>query len=126
MGTLSFLCSYMPTFQLVTEIKTNHFIFQLVEKLNLVTGYKKQRKEAVKMTSVEIPLQGSDTEVIEIAFDELPDDVEEVMHILKAEKAQMHLWVTIAIEYFRRDKKQNFTKVGLISKLDIPVKSIRP
>ena len=63
------------------------------------------------MTSVEIPLQGSDTEVIEIAFDELPDDVEEVMHILKAENAQMHLWVTIAIEYFRRDKKENFTKV---------------
>ena len=66
------------------------------------------------MTSVEIPLQGSDTEVIEIAFDELPDDVEEVMHILKAENAQMHLWVTIAIEYFRRDKKENFTKVGPI------------
>ena len=61
--------------------------------------------------SVEIPLLGSDTEVIEIAFDELPDDVEEVMHILKAENAQMHLWVTIAIEYYRRDKKENFTKV---------------
>ena len=74
------------------------------------------------MTSVEIPLQGSDTEVIEIAFDELPDDVEEVMHILKAENAQMHLWVTIAIEYFRRDKKENFTKVGISNskcKIDI-------
>ena len=65
------------------------------------------------MTSVEIPLQGSDTEVIEISFDELPDDVEEVMHILKAENAQMYLWVTIAIEYYRRDKKENFTKVSL-------------
>ena len=65
------------------------------------------------MTSVEIPLQGSDTEVIEIAFEELPDDVEEVMHILKAENAQMHLWVTIAIEYYRRDKKENFTRVWL-------------
>ena len=65
------------------------------------------------MTSVEIPLQGSDTEVIEIAFDELPDDVEEVMHILKAENAQMHLWVTIAIEYYRRDKKENFTRVTI-------------
>ena len=64
-------------------------------------------------TSVEIPLLGSDTEVIEIAFDELPDDVEEVMHILKAENAQMHLWVTIAIEYYRRDKKENFTKVAV-------------
>ena len=65
-------------------------------------------------TSVEIPLLGSDTEVIEIAFDELPDDVEEVMHILKAENAQMHLWVTIAIEYYRRDKKENFTKVMVL------------
>ena len=78
------------------------------------------------MTSVEIPLQGSDTEVIEIAFDELPDDVEEVMHILKAENAQMHLWVTIAIEYFRRDKKENFTKVCLIihikARIPFPIK----
>ena len=78
------------------------------------------------MTSVEIPLQGSDTEVIEIAFDELPDDVEEVMHILKAENAQMHLWVTIAIEYFRRDKKENFTKVGISnSKCKIDIDRIR-
>ena len=70
--------------------------------------------------SVEIPLLGSDTEVIEIAFDELPDDVEEVMHILKAENAQMHLWVTIAIEYYRRDKKENFTKVmGSFSDISI-------
>ena len=75
------------------------------------------------MTSVEIPLQGSDTEVIEIAFDELPDDVEEVMHILKAENAQMHLWVTIAIEYFRRDKKENFTKVGLITHIKGRIKT---
>ena len=78
------------------------------------------------MTSVEIPLQGSDTEVIEIAFDELPDDVEEVMHILKAENAQMHLWVTIAIEYFRRDKKENFTKGCLIihikARIPFPIK----
>ena len=66
------------------------------------------------MTSVEIPLQGSDTEVIEISFDELPDDVEEIMHILKAENAQMHLWVRIAIEYYRRDKKDNFTKVSFL------------
>jgi len=72
-----------------------------------------QPKLTINMTSVEIPLQGSDTEVIEISFDELPDDVEEVMHILKAENAQMHLWVTIAIEYYRRDKKDNFTKVSL-------------
>ena len=63
-------------------------------------------------TSVEIPLLGSDTEVIDIAFDELPDDVDEVMHILRAEEAQMHLWVTIAIEYYRRDKPENFVKVG--------------
>ena len=33
--------------------------------------------------SIEIPLLGSDSEVIEISFDELPDDVEEVIHILK-------------------------------------------
>merc|ERR1719210_2118173 len=73
------------------------------------------------MTSVEIPLQGSETEVIEIAFDELPDDVEEVMHILKAESAQMHLWVTIAIEYFRRDKKENFTKLLEVARTEANV-----
>ena len=33
-----------------------------------------QPKLTINMTSVEIPLQGSDTEVIEISFDELPDE----------------------------------------------------
>ena len=61
--------------------------------------------------SAEIPLHGSDTEVIEIAFNELPDDPEEIITILKAEYAQMHLWVTFAVEYYRRDKKENFTRV---------------
>ena len=66
---------------------------------------------AERPTSVEIPLQGTDTEVIELSFDELPDDADEVIHILKAEKAQLHLWVTIAIEYYRRDKKEAFVRI---------------
>jgi hypothetical protein len=48
--------------------------------------------------SLEIPLLGSDSEVIEISFDELPDDVEEVIHILKTEKAALNLWTTLATE----------------------------
>ncbi len=51
--------------------------------------------------SVEIPLKGSgDNEVIEIEFDRLPP-ADDIVHILTEESAQLHLWVTLAVEYYR-------------------------
>ena len=66
-------------------------------------------------TSVEIPLRESDEvnipslskknffsclQVIEIPFSELPEG-EEVLTILGQESAPLHLWVTLAVEYYR-------------------------
>lgn len=68
--------------------------------------------------SLEIPLLGSDSEVIEISFDELPEDVDEVIHILKTEKAALNLWVTLAIEYYRRDMRDAFVKLLEVARSD--------
>ena len=68
--------------------------------------------------SLEIPLLGSDSEVIEIWFNELPDDVEEVIHILKNEKAALNYWVTLAIEYYRRDMRDAFVRLLEVARAD--------
>ena len=39
-------------------------------------------------------------QVIEIPFSELPEG-EEVLTILGQESAPLHLWVTLAVEYYR-------------------------
>ena len=41
-------------------------------------------------------------QVIEIPFSELPEG-EEVLTILGQEQAPLHLWVTLAVEYYRQD-----------------------
>jgi len=60
-------------------------------------------------TSVEIPLRESD-EVIEIPFSELPEG-EEVLTILGQESAPLHLWVTLAVEYYRQGKIPDFVAI---------------
>lgn len=60
---------------------------------------------------VEIPLLDSeDSEVIEIKFDELPG-ADEVISILTAEQAPLHLWVTLAIEYYRQGRDKEFVQI---------------
>lgn len=59
---------------------------------------------------VEIPLLESDAEVIEISFDDLPA-ADEVLQILKAEKAPLHIWVTLGVEYYRQERKDEFVKI---------------
>ncbi len=61
-------------------------------------------------TSVEIPLLESDAEVIEISFNDLPP-AEETLPILKAEHAQLHYWVTLAEEYYRQNRDEEFVKI---------------
>ena len=67
--------------------------------------------------SVEIPLLGSDSEVIEIPFDGLPA-ADEVLNILSAEKAPLHIWVTLAIEYYRQDRAPEFVQILEASRTD--------
>lgn len=45
---------------------------------------------------IEIPLKGSQDEVIELNIDELPDG-SEVLEILKQEQAHLNLWLTLAV-----------------------------
>ena len=59
--------------------------------------------------SVEIPLRESD-EVIEIPFSELPEG-EEVLGILTQEKAPLHLWVNLGVEYYRQGKVADFVNI---------------
>jgi len=73
--------------------------------------------------SIEIPLHESDAEVIEITFDELPDDVDEVIHILRTEKASLNYWNTLAIEYYRRGRRDAFVKLLEVGRNDAGVQN---
>ena len=57
---------------------------------------------------LEIPVQNSD-EVVAVPLDELPDDAEEVealVDVLKAEKAELRLWLDFAMEYYRQARRR--------------------
>ncbi|GKA80417.1 retrotransposon protein, putative, ty1-copia subclass [Tanacetum coccineum] len=53
--------------------------------------------------SVYIPVQNSEEEV-RVALDQLPRDATDILDILKAEQAPLHLWLIIAIDLRRRIK----------------------
>jgi len=61
------------------------------------------------LTSVEIPLKDTD-EVIELGFDQLPDG-EEVLSILEQENAVLHIWITLAQQYYKQEKHDDFVKI---------------
>jgi RNA polymerase-associated protein CTR9 len=61
-------------------------------------------------SSVEIPLKGSDTEVIVIEFVSLPP-AKDIIQILTEESAQLNVWVTLAIEYYRQGKETEFVSI---------------
>jgi hypothetical protein len=48
------------------------------------------------MASVYIPVQGTEEEV-RVALDHLPHDASDILDILKAEQAPLHLWLIIAV-----------------------------
>ena len=48
------------------------------------------------MASVYIPVQGTEEEV-RVALDHLPADASDILDILKAEQAPLHLWLIIAV-----------------------------
>ncbi|KAL3097804.1 hypothetical protein niasHS_000539 [Heterodera schachtii] len=62
-------------------------------------------------TSIVIPLKNSaEEEIIEIDFTELPDG-EEVLQILKGEKAALHYWLDLALEYYKQGFVNDFIKI---------------
>uniref|UniRef100_A0A0E0EB46 Uncharacterized protein n=1 Tax=Oryza meridionalis TaxID=40149 RepID=A0A0E0EB46_9ORYZ len=62
------------------------------------------------MASVYIPVQGTEEEV-RVALDQLPADASDILDILKAEQAPLHLWLIIAREYFKQGKIDQFRQI---------------
>jgi RNA polymerase-associated protein CTR9 len=62
------------------------------------------------MASVYIPVQGTEEEV-RVALDQLPHDASDILDILKAEQAPLHLWLIIAREYFKQGKIEQFRQI---------------
>ncbi len=60
-------------------------------------------------TSVEIPLRTSDAELV-IEYDDLPS-ADEILKVLRDEKVPLHIWVTLAIEYYRQDRVHDFVQI---------------
>lgn len=68
-------------------------------------------------SSVEIPLKDTTDEVIELCFDQLPDG-DEVIGILRQEQAALHIWFTLALEYYKQGKHDDFVKILEASRAD--------
>uniref|UniRef100_A0A8C4PYM7 CTR9 homolog, Paf1/RNA polymerase II complex component n=1 Tax=Eptatretus burgeri TaxID=7764 RepID=A0A8C4PYM7_EPTBU len=66
--------------------------------------------------SIEIPLRDTD-EVIELDFDQLPEG-DEVISILKQEHTQLHIWIALALEYYRQGKEEDFVKLLEAARVD--------
>ncbi|KAL3535540.1 hypothetical protein ACH5RR_004001 [Cinchona calisaya] len=62
------------------------------------------------MASVCIPVQNSSVEV-RVDLDQLPGDASDIIYILKAEQTPIHLWLTIAREYFKQGKIEQFLQI---------------
>lgn len=66
--------------------------------------------------SIEIPLRDTD-EVIELDLSQLPEG-DEVLSILKQEVAPLHIWVTLALEYWKNGAVDFFEKILESSRTD--------
>ncbi|CAI9787595.1 unnamed protein product [Fraxinus pennsylvanica] len=62
------------------------------------------------MACLYIPIQNS-KEVVQVALDQLPCDATDILDILKAEEAPLGLWLTIAREYFKQGKLEQFRQI---------------
>lgn len=59
---------------------------------------------------IEIPMSSNEAEVT-IVYDDLSDDIEDVLQLLKQEKARLHYWITIALECYRRNYYKAFERL---------------
>ncbi|CAO2582846.1 RNA polymerase-associated protein CTR9 homolog, partial [Lemmus lemmus] len=71
---------------------------------------------AMSRGSIEIPLRDTD-EVIELDFDQLPEG-DEVISILKQEHTQLHIWIALALEYYKQGKTEEFVKLLEAARID--------
>lgn len=62
------------------------------------------------LRSIRIPIANS-VEFVEIFPDELPDDVNDVLDVLKAELAPLKIWKAVAVEYYRQGQSHHFETI---------------
>ncbi|KAJ7515098.1 hypothetical protein O6H91_23G071200 [Diphasiastrum complanatum] len=62
------------------------------------------------MACVYIPVQNT-LEEVKVVLDQLPRDAADILDILKAEQAPLHLWLTFAREYFKQGKMKEFLQI---------------
>jgi RNA polymerase-associated protein CTR9 len=60
--------------------------------------------------TVRIPIANS-AEYVEIFPDELPEDVNDVLDVLRAEFSPLKIWKAVAVEYYRQGQSQHFEAV---------------
>jgi len=63
---------------------------------------------AMASNVIEIPLKNRQNEVIELSLDELPQESQEIIGILREEEVPLELWLRFAVEYFRRSRPDAF------------------
>jgi len=63
----------------------------------------------LRSRTIEIPIRNSE-EVIELECTNLPE-ADEVLQILIQEKAQMKIWVRLALEYWRQERNLEFNQI---------------
>ncbi|MBN3322466.1 CTR9 protein, partial [Atractosteus spatula] len=56
-------------------------------------------------------------QVIELDFDQLPEG-DEVISILKQEHTQLHIWIALALEYYKQGKTEDFVKLLEAARID--------
>jgi len=49
--------------------------------------------------------------IVQVFIDELPDDVDELLDLLRAEVAPMDIWHRFAVEYYRQGRKDAFREI---------------
>jgi RNA polymerase-associated protein CTR9 len=75
---------------------------------------------------LEIPIRNElgeeSDEVIYVSVNGLPDDVDKVVDVLKAERADLWRWLAFAVEYYRQQRTQQFERIlteGCSSEVDL-------
>lgn len=63
-----------------------------------------------RVRSLVIPVKNSDQEV-EVFTDELPEDVNDIIDILRAEVAPLDVWLQFAVEYFNQGSVSQFQEI---------------
>ena len=60
--------------------------------------------------SILVQISGTN-QFVEVFVDELPDDVQDVLDLLRAELAPLEVWHAFAVEYYRQDYKDAFREI---------------